>query len=293
MRTKKIIAALGLSSLLLLGAVAENVAQPQTVVQAKKRSKKRVSKKKKYSKAKIVLPKGYTRAALLKAYQGQPSKKFIAASMKGMDSNTFSRTNAAESAKDNRTKVNPAKLTVAQRKELSKYTLTLINGARKQLKLKPWVYSATTQRLAQDIAAEYTTHNRSIKDGDHYVAGIVRACKKNGLKLDDNYVEDMAGFNYSRKTMTMTQMKKNIYFGLKQMIFGYAGSNESGRKKKSNYREWEHAGDFFNTQGSKHDGDYDYFGFSVSKTGKVYSMHYISVPTFIVNSSEYNNSFRP
>lgn len=77
------------------------------------------------------------------------------------------------------------------------------------------------------------------------------------------------------------------------MIFGYVGSSESGRCKKSNYREWNHAGDIFNTQGSTHDGDYNYFGFSISKTGNVYSMHLISVPTYAVNNPTYNKSFKP
>ena len=212
--------------------------------------------------------------------------------MKGMQTNNFSWIATAESAKDNKTKVNLAKLTAGQRKELAQYALRLINGARKQLGLKPWIYSSGTEKLAVDIAKEYQSHGRSIKDGDHYVAGIVRACKKNGLNLYDNYVEDMAGFTSKTSKITMTTMKKDIYFGLKQMIFGYVGSNESGRSKKSNYREWNHAGDIFNTQGSTHDGDYNYFGFSISKTGNVYSMHLIIVPTYAVNNPTYNKSFK-
>lgn len=245
-----------------------------------------------YKKATIKLPKGYTRAALLKAYKGKPSNSFIKASMKGMNSNSFSRTKAAESKKDNQTKINPAKLTSSQRKELAKFSLRLINSARKDLGLKPWVYSSGVETLAQNIATEYNKNNRGIQDGDHYVAGIVRACKKNGLNLNDNYVEDMAGFAYTGDKMTMTQMKKNVYFGLKQMIFGYTGSTELDRKNKNYYREWEHAGDLFNTQGSKHDGDYNYYGFSVSKAGNVYSMHYVSVPSFIINSKKYNSNFK-
>ncbi len=134
---------------------------------------------------------------------------------------------------------------------------------------------------------------RSIKDNGHYVAGIVRACKKNGLNLDDNYVEDMAGFTINKKTMPMGEMKRDIYFGLKQMIFGFAGAGEAQRGDRNLYREWEHAGDIFNTQGSRHDGDYNYYGFSISRTGNIYSMHFISVPSFIVDSKEFNNSFRP
>ena len=123
--------------------------------------------------------------------------------------------------------------------------------------------------------------------------GIVKACQKHGLELDDNYVEDMAGFTINKTTMPMGEMKRNVYFGLKQMIFGFAGSGEDERKNKSLYREWEHAGDLFNTQGSSHDGDHNYYGFSISKTGKIYSMHFISVPTFIVGSEKYNTNFRP
>lgn len=274
------------ATLISLGTAVENNFLPNQTVQAVKK------KKSKYKTAKITLPKGYTRKELLKAYKGKASTRFVKASMKGMDSNSFSRISAGESAKDNRTKINPARLTASQRKTLAKYSLRLINGARKKLGLKPWTYSAGAEELAVDIAKEYSENGRSIKDGQHYVAGIVRACQKNGLNLDDNYVEDMAGFNTSAKKLTMTKMKKNIYFGIKQMIFGYTGSSEKYRKKKLYYREWQHAGDLFNTQGSKHDGDYNYFGFSISKTGKVYSMHFISVPTFIVKSAQYNTNFR-
>lgn len=244
-----------------------------------------------YKTAKITLPKGYTRAALLKAYKGKPSASFIKASMKGMNDNNFSRIKAAENKKDNKTKLNPANLTENQREELAKFSLKLINDARKDLNLKPWVYSSGVEKLAQDIATEYTDNHRGIQNGDHYVAGIVKACKKNGLNLNDNYVEDMAGFVHAKGKMTMTEMKKNIYFGIKQMIFGYTGANELDRKNKAYYKEWEHAGDLFNTQGSKHDGDYNYYGFSISKVGNVYSMHYISVPNFVVNSNTYNSNF--
>lgn len=286
-------------------AVIENSTNVQTVAAASKtkkryrKSSKRKSVKKtkksvkaRYIKASIKLPKGYTRSALLKAYQGHPSNAFIKASMQGMNNNNFSRIKNGESARDNRTKINLGKLSSSQRKELTLFSLRLINQARKQLGLSPWVYSNGTEKLAVDIANEYQKHGRTIRQG-HYVAGIVRACQKNGLQLNDNYVEDLAGFYSKKNTFTMTEAKKDIYFGLKQMLFGYAGSSESGRYVRSNYREWEHAGDLFNTQGSRHDGDYDYYGFSVSKTGHIYSLHYIGVPSFAVKSMEYNHGFKP
>lgn len=252
----------------------------------------KAKKTKKYQTSSIKLPAGYTRASLLNAFKGKPSQKFIKACMIGMAKNTFSSNQVSENKADDQEVIDLANLNAAQTKELADYSLRLINGARQELNLPSWQYSQGVQKLANDIASEYQKNNRSIKDGDHYVAGIVRACKKNGLNLNDNYVEDMAGSSLNRSQMTMTQAKKLVYFGLKQMIFGYAGSSDTGTKNKSNYREWGHAGDLFNTQGSKHDGDFNYYGFSVSKTGNVYSLHYISVPSFIIKDSKYNQNFK-
>lgn len=247
--------------------------------------------KKSYSQTDIKLPSGYTRKALLQAYKGKPSAKFIAASMKGMEENNFSRLALSKSGNDAKI-IDPDNLSASDQKELAEFSLSALNSARKQLGLKPWVYSSGVQKLADDIAKEYQDHGRSIKDSGHYVAGIVRACKKNGLNLDDNYVEDMAGFTIDKEKMPMGEMKRNIYFGLKQMIFGFTGSGEEERNNKRLYREWEHAGDLFNTQGSRYDGDFNYYGFSISHTGNIYSMHYISVPSFVVKSHEYNSSFK-
>ncbi|MDF7639342.1 SEC10/PgrA surface exclusion domain-containing protein [Lactobacillus sp. ESL0791] len=245
-----------------------------------------------YQEAKMKMPDGYTRSELLKAYQGHPSPAFILASMKGMDNNNFSRSQISESKEDDDTIINPAALTLDQSLELSQFSLRLINEARSDLGLRPWTYSLGTQKLADDISNEYTQNNKTIQDG-HYVQGIVRACKANGLNLDDNYIEDMAGFYNLNQTMSITEMKKNIYFGLKQMLFGYTGSGEEQRAQQDYYQEWEHAGDLFNTQGSTHDGDYDYFGFSISRNNNIYSLHFINVATFIVDSKKYNTSFKP
>ncbi|MEB3363464.1 hypothetical protein SDC49_06120 [Lactobacillus sp. R2/2] len=66
------------------------------------------------------------------------------------------------------------------------------------------------------------------------------------------------------------------------MIFGYVGSGEEESADRNYYQEWEHAGDLFNTQGSLHDGDYNYYGFSISHNNNICSLHFISVPTYIV-----------
>ncbi|MBA1393763.1 SEC10/PgrA surface exclusion domain-containing protein, partial [Lactobacillus sp. XV13L] len=235
---------------------------------------------------------GYTRAELLNAYQGTPSNAFVGAAMKGMQANDFSRTKASESRADDEMQVDLRRVTPQQVDILTAFALRLINGARSDLNLVPWVDSSGTRKLAADIATEYAKDNKTIKDG-HYVPGIVRACKHNGLALDDNYIEDMAGFYNQSQTMSMTELKKSVYFGLKQMIFGYTGSGEEGRRDRGLYMEWEHAGDLFNTQGTQHDGDYAYFGFSMSHTNNICSMHFISVPSYIVNNKKYNKGFRP
>lgn len=242
--------------------------------------------------AEMRLPAGYTKAELLQAYQGNPSKAFIDAAMKGMDSNDFSRIKNPEAVAENQNLVDLNKPTPEQIDSLTTFSLRLINQARNDLGLDPWRDSTGARKLAQDIAAEYTANNKTIRDS-HFVPGIVRACKANGLNLNDNYVEDMAGFYNQNSTMTMTELKKSVYFGLKQMIFGYTGSGEQGRKERSNYQEWEHAGDLFNTQGSLHDNDFNYFGFSISHTNDICSMHFISVPTYIVKKQEYNTGFKP
>ncbi|MEB3363989.1 hypothetical protein SDC49_10395 [Lactobacillus sp. R2/2] len=153
-----------------------------------KKSTKRV-----YTKAKMVLPSGYTKTELLSAYQGKPSKSFIDASMQGMKINDFSRLKVSESKADDETQVDLGQLTPQQIGDLTAFSLRLINEARNDLNLAPWVASGGTGKLAADIALEYSKNNKTIKDS-HYVPGIVRACNANGLKLDDNFVEDMAGF---------------------------------------------------------------------------------------------------
>ena len=245
-----------------------------------------------YTQAKMKLPKGYTKSELLLAYQGKPTKSFINASMQGMKANDFSRLKVSESKADDLTQVDLNQLTPKQISDLTAFSLRLINEARSDLNLSPWVESNGTGKLAADIALEYSKNNKTIKDS-HYVPGIVRACHANGLNLDDNFVEDMAGFYNISQTMSMTELKKSVYFGLKQMIFGYVGSGEEERSNRSYYQEWEHAGDLFNTQGSLHDGDYNYYGFSISHNDNVCSLHFISVPTYVVNSKKYNKGFKP
>lgn len=249
----------------------------------------------------FTLPKGYTKANLKKAYwysnlsKSQQKKwlknkknaawlkKWREINVKGMQANTFDQSSWSESSKDNKTivKLINGHLNTSQSKTLAKYSLRLINQARAKLGLKKWKYSKGTQKLALEISKEYVANKKTIATG-HYVPGIVRATNRVGLKLPGNYnyVEDMAGFKDGSQ-MTMTAMKKDIYFGLKTMMFGYRYANQSKVKQLSQYTEWEHAGDLMNTQGGKYDGDWDYYGFNVSYTNGTYSLHYIGVPAHL------------
>ncbi|MGO2722595.1 MAG: SEC10/PgrA surface exclusion domain-containing protein [Lactobacillus sp.] len=244
------------------------------------------------------IPKGYTIKRLKAAYAGHPSRRFVAASKRGMRLNKFSSNRAVDLPSDNNIILTPNRLTATQQAEITNFSLQLINQARRQLKLRPWVYSKGTQKLAADIAKNYQRHGRGIENGGHYIKGINRACRKHGLRLPSgNYVEDMAGFSNQAgsKTMTMTLLKKDIYFGLKQMLFGFRGPNDTSGQinQRNNYHEWEHAGDLLNTQNALHDGDYDYYGFSISRVKSNYSLHYVGVPAHVVNNRHYNRSFRP
>lgn len=132
------------------------------------------------------------------------------------DNNQFKR----ESKADDNEQVDPKNLTPAQQRELSNYTLRIINNARKQLGLPAWTYGLNTQSLANDIAADYDAHGRSNRQG-HYVEGIVREANKHGLKIDQNSIEDMYAFNAPLdKPMTMTEVKKALYDNLKGMLLG-------------------------------------------------------------------------
>lgn len=126
--------------------------------------------------ASITLPAGYTKSAIIKWNQtGKASKALIDASKKGMKENTNS-----DAGSDN-TLVNVTKLTASQQKELSQYTLSLINSARHQLGKQGWTYKRGALRFANRVANEYYSHNRSCWDADHYVTGIERAAKASGL----------------------------------------------------------------------------------------------------------------
>ena len=171
---------------------------------------------------------------------GKASKALIDASKKGMKENTNS-----DAGSDN-TLVNVTKLTASQQKELSQYTLSLINSARHQLGKQDWTYKRGALHFANRVANEYYNHNRSCWDADHYVTGIERAAKASGLNSKVGQVyEDEAGLPISSTYNT----------NLRPM---------SVLKNSSRYTEWEHAGDLLGCRTKSYDAKTKYFGISFS-----------------------------
>lgn len=243
--------------------------------------------------ASITLPSGYTKNAVIKWNQtGKASKALINASKKGMMENTNS-----DAGSDN-TLVNVTKLTNSQKVELSKYTLSLINSARSQLGKKPWTYRSGALRFADRVANQYYTHNKSCWDPDHYVAGILRAAKASGLNSNAGQVyEDEAGLpissQYGSNLRTMSVLKNQIYFNVKQMLFGGFAGSDSQMNDSSRYTEWEHAGDLLGCRTKNYDAKTKYFGVSFSglkdDQSKI-SVHMIGVAKrYIQNYKKFNH----
>lgn len=213
---------------------------------------------------------GYTKSRVLKANQGRLSgnnkKKLIKGSMAGMKSNNWTDTDASDRSKI----VNVTNLKWSDKVELSKFTMNLINSARKSMGKKNWTYKKGAVKFADRTASEYYNNNRSCWDSDHYVAGIKRAAKKSGLNSTAGQVyEDEAGLPISSdwhgQTRSMAALKNQIYFNVKQMIFGGFYGNEEDYNNSSRYTEWEHAGDLLGLRSSQgFDAKTKYFGVSFS-----------------------------
>lgn len=203
--------------------------------------------------------------------RAQTNPEILAAnSLKGMKENKFH----SESKKDDKTKINLSKLTASQKRELTNYTLRLINQVRQQLDLPKWTSDQRTQALADEIAREYTIHDKSILDSDHYISGILRAANKFGLQIDSNLIENEAGY-YGNRYTTMTNAKRDIYWNIKQFLFGGAVS-ENGP-----FVEYDHANNILKDESAT-------YGFSISVKDDVISTHFIDVTPSAIRASDRN-----
>lgn len=211
----------------------------------------------------IKMPKTYTLSGLKEA-DNAPTAQMNKASEEGMKNNNF----VSESAQDDKEKINALNLTTAQKQEISKFALRLINEARNQLGQSSWYYDNNVQSLADDIATKYQKDGRGVQDGDHYVSGIVEVAAQHGYDLDGiNQLEDLFG-DTSDKPKTMTDMKSLVYDGITSFLF--------------NTQEYHHAADILSGHS---DDDWNShlqdrpFAVSYSRVGDWNSVHYIRIPS--------------
>src|SRR5699024_7618734 len=182
--TFKKIAILSVSVLALLTCAVSVIESPSTHVVYAAKSK---------LKTRIAVPKGYT-ANLVEDWHDSPNSKKLNRKLKrlsrrGMLSNKF-----YDRRKADKRKVNLANLSNRDQYELSQYALTLINSIRTQLGLPRFVYTASAQNFANDIAKAYNEDNWGDYQG-HDISAINQVAKQHGLTQNDNEYEDMCGFD--------------------------------------------------------------------------------------------------
>ncbi|RVU71015.1 MULTISPECIES: SEC10/PgrA surface exclusion domain-containing protein [Lactobacillus] len=212
----------------------------------------------------IKLPTDYT-LTNLQAAEDTPTTVMIEAAKKGaaMDENQF----VPESQADDQEKVDINNLTPKQKARISQFALRIINEARFQIGRPDWQYTAAAQKLADDVAHEYQTHHRGIQDEDHYVVGLEKAAKENGITISGNEIEDMYG-DTAAKPKTMTELKNLVYNGITAFLF--------------NPQEFHHAADILSAHRDKNWNKITMtspFAISFTYVGDWNSVHYISIPS--------------
>lgn len=238
--------------------------------------------------------KGYTKANVLKANTGKLSRsakaKLVRGSMAGMKDNDHFTDNDSS---DNRV-VTVTNLSQSDKEEISRYALAVINSARSQMGKRSWTYSRSAVRFADIVAKNYNRDNMSVWDSNHDVAGIKRAAKTCGLNHKAGQVyEDEAGLpisdQWNGNKRSMKALKEQVYFNIKQMLFGgFSGNNVNDA---SAYFEWEHAGDLLGLRSAKgYDASTKQFGVSFSSLdGRHISVHMLGVAKrYIQNYKKFN-----
>lgn len=246
---------------------------------------------------KITLPAGYTKQRILNANNNRLSnndkKALVQASAQGMKQNQFFDNNA----QDKTTMVNTTNMTWNQKVEINRYALNLINSARSQMGKKGWILNTSAISFADKVAKEYYNNDKSDWDADHYVAGITRAAVASGLKNAGQVYEDESGLpvtsQYRGSMRSMYALKEQIYFNVKQMLFGGFYGSMTDFSNLSRYTEWYHAGDLLGLRSLRgSDAPTKYFGLSFSgmKTNQQrISVHFMGVSTnYIANYKLFN-----
>ena len=173
-------------------------------------------------------------------------------------------------------------ITPEQARELTDFTLNTINHVRKQMGLKPYMYSERTQKIANNIAKNDVKDNRDTTGGHDCVA-ITDAMRQDHAldsitKSVSNPVENMGGWYIDTNTVngdknheTMGSIKEKLYFNIEQMLFGGYTNGIVG--------EMYHARSLTNPV-TTHLGAM--YGFSISKipNSNVVTSHFITFSNF-------------
>ena len=247
----------------------------------------------------ITLPAGYTKQRVLDANNNRLSsadkQALVDASRQGMEQNTFYDANA----QDKQVMVDTVNLNHDQKVDISNYAVNVINSARRQMGKQNWKLNDSAISFADRVANEYTNNNKSDWDADHYVAGITRAAVASGLKDAGQVYEDEAGLpitsQYDSSIRSMYSLKEQVYFNIKQMLFGGYYGSMSNFSDTSHYTEWGHAGDLLGLRSLRGtDAPTKYFGLSFSglkSDPRKISVHFISVADrYIADRNKFNTS---
>lgn len=293
MKNVKLLSEVSIASLLTIGGIAavNNVNSPVNPVASQTVQAATTEQ------TTIKLPAGYTRQRILAVNNNRISARdkqaLVQASMNGMKQNTFYDNKAS----DKQEMVNTTNLTWAQKLEINRYALSLINSARAQMGKQPWVLNKSAMAFADRVATEYHNNNKSVWDPNHYVAGITRAAVASGLKNAGQVYEDEAGLpitsQFRGTYRTMYALKEQVYFNVKQMLFGgfYGTSAQYGLAGR--YTEWEHAGDLLGLRSLKgYNAPTKMFGLSFSDMKNNHqrvSVHFMGVASrYVANRRVFN-----
>ena len=233
----------------------------------------------------IKLPAGYTREMIEDCSGGQdggddtkstltPLARELSKEGIKMNMNSYRNSDSRE--------VDLTNITPEQARELTDFTLNTINHVRKQMGLKPYMYSERTQKIANNIAKNYVKDNRDTTGGHDCVA-ITDAMRQDHAldsitKSVSNPVENMGGWYIDTNTVngdknheTMGSIKEKLYFNIEQMLFGGYTNGIVG--------EMYHARSLTNPV-TTHLGAM--YGFSISKipNSNVVTSHFITFSNF-------------
>ncbi|TMT01330.1 SEC10/PgrA surface exclusion domain-containing protein [Apilactobacillus kunkeei] len=219
----------------------------------------------------IKLPKGYTNAALKKAaseksignYKLQVAMGKIG--LKGLAMNSFT-----PSKKDLSRNVNLNKMTYSQRKELTKFALSILNPAIKQAKGIQYKSSKNTIAVAQTFADVYSKDNwnNTGKKTGHDLRTKTVASKKYNISdvAEENYSDNpsfaLTSTKIKKRVVSMAALKHAVYNSIALQLF------EDGPSY------WGHATALMNLDIHKKYQP-NYFAVSFDKFGGI---HFVMVP---------------